>query len=434
MRKAQKLQVEDLVKTLEEAQVQIKKAIEKKDISLALDLLENCQTGAITLGTLIEESEGEGFITVVLLEEYCEQIYQIHEGLIQNASANVDKIYKRLRSMLLKIEQSVKYDIKVRLEVVFLPYKASMWDSLESVWKAADEDPCCDAYVIPIPYYDKNVDGTFGEMHYEGEQYPEYVPITWYEDYDFAQNQPDMIFIHNPYDGYNRVTSVHPFFYSKNLKQFTKQLVYIPYFVHQNDKVEEKYCLLPGTMYANTVVLQSKRVKEQYVKYYMNFVKDQQADVKFQVLGSPKLDSANYDSTNIPDEWNDLIYKNGVRRKVVFLNTHLVCLTKAFHQDFFIKIEEIFQYFRNNEDAVLLWRPHPLSVASANAMNPQVKQKYMDLVEGYKKENFGIYDDSSDIHRAVFVADAFYGNKSSVTEMFRALGKPVMIMNLRIHG
>ena len=29
-----------------------------------------------------------------------------------------------------------------------------MWDSLESVWQAADADPDCDAYVVPIPYYD----------------------------------------------------------------------------------------------------------------------------------------------------------------------------------------------------------------------------------------------------------------------------------------
>ena len=49
-----------------------------------------------------------------------------------------------------------KGQIKVWMEAIFLPYKASMWDSLESVWKAADADPECDAYVIPIPYYDKN--------------------------------------------------------------------------------------------------------------------------------------------------------------------------------------------------------------------------------------------------------------------------------------
>ena len=122
------------------------------------------------------------------------------------------EIYKSLSQMFHKIENSIQNDIKVRLEAVFLPYKASMWDSLESIWKAADEDPDYDEYVIPIPYYDKKPNGNFEEMHYEGSQYPDYVPVTWYENYDFEKRKPDMIFIHNPYDECNYVTSVHPFF------------------------------------------------------------------------------------------------------------------------------------------------------------------------------------------------------------------------------
>lgn len=106
-----------------------------------------------------------------------------------------------------------------------------MWDSLESVWMAAKADENCDAYVIPIPYYNKNPDGSFREMYYEGDQYPDYVPIVRYDNYDFAIHKPDIIYIHNPYDQYNYVTSIHPFFFSENLKRFTQNLIYIPYFI-----------------------------------------------------------------------------------------------------------------------------------------------------------------------------------------------------------
>ena len=54
--------------------------------------------------------------------------------------------------------------------------------------------------------------------------------MTHYGDYDFESRRPDMIFFHNPYDQFNNMTSVHPFFYSKNLKSFTDMLVYIPYY------------------------------------------------------------------------------------------------------------------------------------------------------------------------------------------------------------
>ena len=40
---------------------------------------------------------------------------------------------------------------------------------------------------------------------------------------------------------------------------YTEKLVYIPYFVHQNDIVAEHYCVLPGTIYADVVILQSEK-------------------------------------------------------------------------------------------------------------------------------------------------------------------------------
>lgn len=187
MRKAQKKQAEDFIKLLDRAHNEVKRAMERKDRDASSELLEQCQEGVIELGNMIEAEEGEGFPTISLLEEYCEVVYQIHEAVWHNMPLNASKTYKSLRKLLVRIEDSVRQDIKVRREAVFLPYKASMWDSLESVWKAANEDPDCDAYVVPIPYFDKNPDGSFKEMHYEGDQYPDYVPITGYEDYDFAE-------------------------------------------------------------------------------------------------------------------------------------------------------------------------------------------------------------------------------------------------------
>lgn len=151
MRKSQKRQIENMIELLDKAQDAIRKALETKNIEIALSLLEQCQDSAIQIGSMIEESFGENFVTVGLLENYCEQIYQIYELIRHEQPVNSNKIYKNLRKELIQIENSVKNDIQVRTTAVFLPYKVSMWDSLESVWKTADEDPNCDAYVVPIP-------------------------------------------------------------------------------------------------------------------------------------------------------------------------------------------------------------------------------------------------------------------------------------------
>ena len=142
MRKTHKKQAEDFIRLLEQAHLEIKRFMEKQQNAVAADLLGQCQEGAIGLGNLIEKEEGEDFPTISLLQSYCEQTFHIYEELCQEPQAiNPDRTYKSLKKSLIQIENSVKNDIKVRLEVVFMPYKAAMWDSMESVWDAAFRDP-----------------------------------------------------------------------------------------------------------------------------------------------------------------------------------------------------------------------------------------------------------------------------------------------------
>lgn len=391
MRKMQKQQAEDFVKLLGQAHGEIKKNIEKKQYPAALELLSQCQQGAMELGNLIESCEGEGVITVSLLVEYCELVYQIYEELQQSDYADSVGIEKKLRKALRAVENSVKNDIKLKKEVVFLPYKASMWDSLESVWRAADADENCDAYVIPIPYYDKNMDGSLGGLHYEGAQYPKDVPVIWYKDYDFESRRPDVIFIHNPYDEYNRVTSVHPDFYSSRLKNVTEKLVYIPYFVLGEVNLEDKkaleriqhFCLVSAVVHAHKVIVQSENMRCAYVSiltenYGRSTLKYWQD--KILGLGSPKLDKAvrtKREDVDIPPEWLPVIQKpDGSYKKIVFYNTSITALLKS-GEKMLQKMEDVFRIFKENQENVaLLWRPHPLIQATIASMRPQLWREY----------------------------------------------------------
>ncbi|MCI5568042.1 MAG: hypothetical protein MR375_09390, partial [Veillonellaceae bacterium] len=122
--------------------------------------------------------------------------------------------------------------VRKKKEIVFLPYKAAMWDSLESIWKAAYADKeHCNTYVVPIPYADRNPDYTARDWHHEIDLFPDYVPVIDYRNIDLEAMHPDVIFIHNPYDNCNAVTSVDSMFYSDKLKHYTDNLVYVPYFV-----------------------------------------------------------------------------------------------------------------------------------------------------------------------------------------------------------
>ncbi|WP_207641309.1 YncE family protein [Lacrimispora aerotolerans] len=447
MRKAQKKLLLEFIQTLYQAQAQVKIMIDKKSFAQAGELLEQCQEGVIHLGSLIEKSEGENFVTVGLLEEYCEMVYHIYNDISENKTGGGSKIYKQLHKQLIRIENSVKSDIKQKIEAVFLPYNASMWDSLESVWKAADEAEDCDAYVIPIPYYNKNPDGSFKEERWEGDQYPDYVPITRYQDYSFEEHHPDLIFIHNPYDDLNMVTSVHPFFYSSNLKKYTDNLIYIPYFILEEISPDDQmtidsiqhFCTLPGVLNTDKVIVQSEGIRQIYINVLTKRVGTETRsywEKKILGIGSPKMDkvlSTVKDELQIPEEWMNLIHRpDGNRKKIVFYNTSIGPLLQN-DEKMLRKIKDVLNVFKDREDILtLIWRPHPLIKDTIESMRPQLWNDYKDLVEWYREGGWGIYDDSPDVERTMTLSDAYYGDNSSLVPMYKKTHEFTLIQNVDI--
>lgn len=447
MRTAQKKQAEKFTALLRSAHIEIKKALEAGNTALAMDLLEQCQAGAIELGETIEAEEGEGFVTVGLVESYCEQLYQTYKQVSIISGVNAHKVLKVLNKSLTQLENSIKNDIPAKREVVFLPYKASMWDSLESVWKAADEDPDCDAYVIPIPYFDRDAEGNFAQMHDESGLYPKYVPITRYGAYDFAKRRPDMIFIHNPYDNNNYVTSVHPAFYSDKLKQYTDNLVYIPYFILGEVDLENEesikgmahFVTTPAVVNADKVIVQSENMRQAYVKVMVMVTGEHTRgywEKKILGLGSPKIDkvlATRKEDVEVPEAWRRVIEKeDGSWKKIIFYNTSVSALLNH-NEKMMAKIMDVLQVFKENrEDIALLWRPHPLMEATIKSVRPRLWEEYREIVETYRAEGWGIYDDTAEMDRAVALSDAYYGDPSSVVQLCREAGMPVMYQNVEI--
>lgn len=444
MRKYIKKQILKTIKTLFEANRLLSKLIKKNSRDKINTLLQDMQATVIEVGEIIEKSLGEGTEAVCFLEALCELIWEVSQSPVDGKR----QWYKEINNKLGFIEENVK-SIPEKIEVVFLPYKASMWDSLESIWQAADEDKSCDAFVIPIPYYDKNPDGSLKEVHYEAEEYPAYVQITHYNDYDFKQHHPDMIFIHNPYDECNFVTSVHPFFYSSNLIQFTDLLVYIPYYIlHEilpEDKVAVKniqhFCTVPGVFNADKVIVQSESMR----RVYINVLTDATSGLgknraywekRIYGLGSPKMDKAVNTKRNklqVPEEWMRIIQKpDGKLKNIILYNTGVDALIKQSDR-MLEKIKNVLQIFKESQnEVVLLWRPHPLVKATIKSMRPALWTEYKLIEEKYRNEGWGIFDESSDMNRALAISNAYYGDNSSLVRLFLNTGRLVMIQNVEI--
>ncbi len=419
----------------------------------AAEALVQCQESAIALGTYIDTLDEKYAPLVHILEDYCENIYQMSESLSDENLCR--KVSKKIQKQLTGLQNGIKYDLPDdKKEIVFLPYKASMWDSLESVWKAADADPECDAYVIPIPYFDKNPDGSFREEHYEGDLYPKDVRITRYDEYDLETRHPDVIYIHNPYDECNHVTSVHPYFYSKNLRNYTDKLVYIPYFILSEIEPDDQsaidgmkhFCFTPGTIYADQVIVQSEKMRQIYINEYMKAAKEMGLpgehvdrrflEKKFLGTGSPKIDkvlNTRKEDLDVPVAWLRIIEKpDGSWKKIVFYNTSVSALLQ--HSEKMLeKMESVFEIFKENKDEVaLLWRPHPLIQATIESMRPQLWEAYKEIRDRYIEEGWGIYDDSADVDRAIVLSDVYYGNMSSIVQLCKKEKIPAIVQDVDV--
>lgn len=418
MRQKQKKALLQSIDTLKAAQRKLKVI----PCGAGNELFAQSQELAIAIGETVERSDKNNKITVRYVEECCELLYK---GFVCVDRSEYTQILKDIGKSLKQLEKSIREDIQNSpYEIVFMPYKASMWDTFDTVYRAAKEDGSCHVTVMPVPYSNLNRKDGQAELHYEGDQFPNDIPIIDYHTYSLEVACPDVIFIHNPYDQCNYVTRLPEEYYSSNLVRYTDHLVYIPYFITRGIDVKEIYCTLPAIQNAWKIFVQCEAVRKCYIKYGAK-------PEKVVAMGSPKFDmviNMEENPPEVPDSWKNVLHG----RRVFLLNTHLNSIINE-AEKMLDKLHRVFRLFERQRNAVLLWRPHPLSIETAKAMNPQMLEKYLTIVKEFKTLENGIYDDTPDVHRAIALSDAYIGDWSSMVPLYGFTGKPMYITNINVN-
>ena len=412
----------------------------KVQAELDFEVLLECQQLAIDIGTLIEQCKGNDHPVVHLLENYCEIIYQL--------STNSSKEpLRQIELLLTDLKSSIQDEILARKEVVFILSKASQWEYIASVYQAVSADKQYDIFVIPVPYYYKNFDGTFCDEHYEADLFMKNIPLTRYNEFDFGLHYPEIIFIQSPYDEFNPVISVHSFFYSTNLKQYTQELIYIPPFVLEeftkNSYREyhnmQYYCTMPGVINADKVIVQSENMKHLYVEKLTEFAGENTRFIweeKIKGRVSPKHDILNaHDaiSKGIPEEWLPLIEKaDGTKKKIIMYYTGLSSFMQ-YKKEALDKIRRTFDTFqKRHNDVLILWKPHSLIKTTLEQSDSLLYREYCLLEDEFVKNAYGVLDGSLDNETTAILCDAYYGDTSPLAQLFRNSGKPVLIQDVQI--
>lgn len=434
MRKVHIAQFREMIKTLNDACQELRKLKDDDFLNLCAEM----QDFVSGIYDYMKSTLSTGERLPQLVQAFYEMLYHV-------ASKNVS--VKRLRRLVYEIETEILSLSPDKIEIAFFCYKASMSDSLESIYLAAKEDPACDAYFIPIPYFDRNPDGSLGQMHLEGTgYYSSRYELTDWKSYDVESRRPDVIFIMNPYDGQNYVTSVHPDFYSSRLKDCTDMLVYIeyglPYWLYRDphepeleEEFKNKGNILPAHLHAHCIITYSKELAEAYQPlfaahleimqhYGVAFRRDAK---KIIALGSPKFDkvvNTRREACRLPETWAGKI----AGKKVILYNTSLSELLKA--DSYFEKMRSIMDVFRERDDVILWWRPHPLFSSTLHSMRPAMLQEYREILQDFMTFENGIFDDTGELHRAIAYSDGMISDESSLLFLYAATGKPFYIPSI----
>jgi len=129
----------------------------------------------------------------------------------------------------------------------------------------------------------------------------------------------------------------------------------------------------------------------------------------------------------LDSDWQSKI----VDKKVVLFHTNadaMMC-----HADTAApKIAEVLKGAEQRADIVLWWIPclfkNP-KLPFLKEMVPELIIQYEQILDAYCKDDFGICDMTSDVNRAITIADYYYGDEGWLAQAFRDAGKPVIIQS-----
>ena len=317
----------------------------------------------------------------------------------------MNEIGRKITDKLIELHGSKDFTI------AFLPYKRSMWNSMESVYEECRASGI-DAHCYPIPY-----------IRMKENKEPDYIDT----DYDLfgkiaepieTLTDPDYIAIHYQYEDHNKVTNMLPEYFTKALKdRYHCKIVFLPYGIYGG---QMRYSLQPGCRHVDYAFLESADA----VSLFISGWQTQGVDFTGRVFsfGSPKLDAMGKLKRKIPEEWEDIIGNSSV---TLICNSLGPFLTEPFrhltmyHQHI---CEEI------REGRAVIFRPHPLLRTTMKSMMPGMEQDYDAFIAWAHKQEGVIVDESEYLERAFGIADRMISDVSSVIPMWQMTGKPLEVM------
>lgn len=466
--------------------------------------LSELQNNIVSFGTLTESVKGDNCRTVKLLEQYLEVIYEAakcvqepyekinYKGTTGNECSeiikeadgsasvndiginkanynkydyldndgNADRILNELEDKFASIIEAIDSEIVNRRSVLFLPVKAKHFSSMRAIYKMEKSTPDTDVYVMPLPYYYKEYDGSFkDELHIETEEFMNAgIAVTDYNQFDLSLLCPERIYINSPYDEYNMAVSVDTRFYARNVKKYTEKLIYIPYFkLMEFDRANypcwfnmQYYCTVPGVVMADKVYVQSENTRKMYIDKLNEWV----GDDEYSEIWEQKLivydenyflykkeetisdtDTVSYEyNISKSEEFSEGKPREAQNKKSIVWFVSAGSLAE-FGDKYIEKAYRNIDVFASSKDKIkVMLTSEPFIDEMIKAYSEDLYKKWTGFIDEFNRIGIGevVNQDDRTSDEALRKADAYYGDPSYICKDFIMLKKPVMLMNVEV--
>ena len=306
----------------------------------------------------------------------------------------MNEIGRKITDKLIEIHRSVDFTI------IFLPYKRSMWDSMESVYQECLASGAR-AYCVPIPYYLMKHPKEAERVVSDRELFDIGYDVSLLEEV-----KADFVVIHYPYDHSNKVTSMLPEYHTAELRKYGN-VVYIPYSCTNMRMLRVQ----PGIANVDYAFLKTEAEANAFVAEWKEYGVDFTG--RAFGLGSPKMDAIN----KCEHQADDI-------KTTVVINSLMPYLRDPFNkieQYKGIILEEL------NAGHRVIFRPHPLLRQTIKSMRLDTQEKYNELLK-WIIHSGGSIDESEFLESTLAQADILISDPSSVLEMWQSTGREYRVI------
>ena len=414
-------QYANMLHTMGKVHEMIGNLMEKNVYQDAMNLCSKSQEFAMTVGTAVEEQFGEGTSLVTALEGYCEEVFHMFEAISQGEQNKALETNARLAELVNDMEKTYHDEFRTNKSVLFVPVKEEDWKWLEALYRSEVDQGNVQAFVMPLPFYERENDGNIGEAHWEFDRFPKELQLLDYKTVNLNTTHFERIYMTSPYDEYQSGMTVDTTFYSNVLSIISDQLILVQN-VNITNPLDEKtmenlkqYVLTPGVKRADYVMVSNPEMKQAFEK----------------ILGDVRASKEIVVDANIGAKPSVKKKEKGQKKNIVFwsgIADHYARPTKIIDW-----IDNRIDIFASNKDNICVYWVLPDSLETGFFTDySSIRQHYEKLIEKFNAIGLGKVITEAEAEKMLDEFDAFYGSSGFLLNKSALRKIPAMISNIDI--